>query len=317
MVLKTPEFEPGGYWSVVLGTDLALGCWAKVYYRVYGSWGGWSRQNGPVPRALTLAKKSQTLRRYTDDLLHKVIGLIVKRTQSGQRLADNDALYARLRERIAEEISYSAAKRWESVDNPGRAVLILERHLIGGELKEEEVKAATDQTVEGLTSFMKDHLPQIRSMPVDFIDLPSALKGFEHHGFRLFSAPDLVLVSKGEWTVIDYRLSKRAKPEQLAFDALALTRIEEQDRMRCIVPNQIIGKSVPLLAGSDAIETVQMSEDLLLSAAAHIDEDIEALMARRADGIAGKESSFPKTEDLSICATCCFRFQCRPGWEDD
>jgi hypothetical protein len=302
------DIQPGGYWSHTLGHDLEE-CHRRVYYRVYGSWGGWSRRNGAKPHLLYQAKSSDSLATYAGSLVHEAIQAIIQRIRAKLKLAPNKLLVKRIEERMRFEIDYSTKRLWQKVDHPKRATLILKQHLLGEDLHQPEIEAAIDKAQCALKVFLEDYLPYISTWEPDQIILIDSLDGIEHRGYTLFASPDLVLRRGDEVILIDWKTGRFPNGDQLKVYGWYLVRREERDFATYLDPKTITGRSVPLL-NRDKELVIQMDQDALDEAIARVDKDIDEIETLHQAGLDRDESAFAKTIHRGNCSWCRFQFHC-------
>lgn len=302
------QIEPGNYWSHTLGLDLD-DCLRRVYYRVYGSWGGWTRSNGATPHLLYQAKVSNNLPTYVGGLVHYVIQRIIERVRAQLRLAQDDLLLKRLEERMRWEIEYSAQGKWRKLDNPKKASLILQQHLLGQDLHRPQIEEAIDRARSALLVFLEQYLPYIRTLKPEQISLIDSLDSISHRGFSLFMSPDLVISRENDRVIIDWKTGVHANVDQLKVYSTYLVHWEEREKLQELDPSIITGRSVPLLHPENEA-VVQMSQADLDEAMARINRDIDTIVLHHDAGISRDELAFPKTEHTGQCSHCAFQFYC-------
>lgn len=301
------DITPGGYWSHTLGADLDE-CHRRVYYRVYGSWGGWTPNNGNIPRLLYQAKVSDSLPTYVGSLVHFVIQKIVERVRAQLPLAPDEKLLMRLQERMTWEIEYSKQGRWRSLRNPKRATLILRPHLLGEDLHRPQIEEAMERGRAALNAFLEHYLPYIRTLDPEQILLIDSLDSIEHRGFVLFMSPDLV-VRRDDRVVIDWKTGIGTNTDQLKAYAMYLVHWEKREHDLQIDPDIITGRSIPLLNHKNEA-VIKMSQADIDEAMDRINRDIDTLVSLHEDGMARNEMAFAKTDHTGLCEHCTFRFHC-------
>jgi hypothetical protein len=301
------DFEPGGYWSHTLGQDLD-DCKRRVYYRVYGSWQGWSRDNGEVPFVLYQAKCSNSIPTYTGSLVHKVIQRIIERVRARRKLAPEALLHARLEEIMDHAFAYSDDRRWIQVRNPKKATLILRQHLMGQDIHSHELEEGKQRAHDALQAFLDRYLPYIRTLDPKSILLIDSLDHMAHRGYRLFMSPDLA-VRRDDRVIIDWKTGARSNVEQLEAYAVYLMHWEEREHHEFLDPSIITGRSVPLLHPENEA-VVPMTQEHLDRAMARIDRDIDILSSLHEHGLKREELAFAKTEHTGMCEHCAFQFHC-------
>lgn len=301
------DIEPGGHWSHTLGQDLQE-CHRRVYYRVYGSWGGWTRGQDEILYLLYQVKHSNTLPTYTGTLVHEAIQSIIQRVRGRLAIASNELMLQRIEERMRLEIEYSRQEAWRRVDNPRRATLILRAHLLGEDLHSQQIEEAIDKAKKALNAFLTTYLPYIRSMHPSQILLVDSLDSILYRGFHLFLSPDFV-AQRDDRVIIDWKTGARGNKEQLKAYALYLIEWEERERSHVLDPRTITGRSVTLLHPENE-EVLQMTPEDIADARERIDRDIDTLKSLHAAGLARDESAFAKTAHRGNCLHCSYRFHC-------
>jgi len=302
------DIEPGGHWSHTLGQDLR-DCHRMVYYRVYGSWGGWTRSGPPTAHLLYQVKHSDNLHTYVGSLVHQAAQSIIQRVRGRLAIAPNQLMLERIEERMRFEIDYSAKELWRRVDNPRRATLILRNHLLGEDIHSHDIEEAIDKAKRALLAFLETYLPTIRQMHPKHILLIDSLDSIVYRDFHLFLSPDFVAQRNEERVIIDWKTGKKGNVDQLKAYALYLIEWEERERNQVLEPSTITGRSVPLLH-LDNEEVLHMTPEHIAEARRRIDEDIDTLKSLHSDGVARNEQAFEKTLHRGNCETCAFRFHC-------
>lgn len=302
-----PDMEPGGHWSHTLGQDLR-DCHRRVYYRVYGSWGGWTRGNDPMAHLLYQVKHSDNLPTYVGSLVHEAIQSIIQRIRGRLAIAPNSLMLARIEERMRFEIDYSSKELWRRIDNPRKATLILRNHLLGEDLHSHEIEEAIDKAKRALSAFLDTYLPYIRQMPPKHILLIDSLDSILYRGFHLFLSPDFV-AEREDRVIIDWKTGERGNVDHLKAYALYLIEWEERERHQVLDPTIITGRSVTLLH-PDNEEVLQLTPEHITEAQQRIDEDINTLQSLHEAGLKRDELAFAKTIHRGDCDHCAFRFHC-------
>ncbi len=301
------DIEPGGYWSHTLGQDLQ-DCHRRVYYRVYGSWSGWSRRNGDLPHLLYRAKVSDNMATFVGRQVHYMVQRIIERVRARLKLAPESLILERVEEVLRHAVTYSTERRWLRVDNPKRATLILNQHLTGADLHSTEVDAAVNKAQRAMTAFFEKYLPYIRTLPPQSILLIDSLDHMDHRGFRLFMSADFV-AAREDRVIIDWKTGVNANSDQLKVYALHLVHWEEREHHHVLDPHIITGRSVPLLHPENE-EVLQIEPKHLKEALARIDRDIDILKSLHEAGMNRDELAFAKTDHTGLCEGCSFRFYC-------
>jgi len=303
------DFEPGGFWSHTLGRDLAA-CERRVYYRIWGAFGGWSAEGPPLARLLYTARCSKDLRSYAGTVVHSAIRRLIERVRVGLRVPPLQLWLDRFDERIRAEVAYSASRRWLRLANPKKATVILHEHLVGEDLHDWQVDEAIDIAIRSFQSFWTNYLPQIQEVGPERIVLVDSLDKFEFDCFDLFLSPDLVLVEEFEDEIIDWKTGTGTNAEQLEAYGLYW---DHYRRKKGLAERPMIGRSVPLLAPEKELR-IQIDAAAIGRAEARIRADIATLRTfelRVGDG----DLAFPKASEASACEWCSFAFHCdlRPG----
>ena len=299
--------EPGTNWSRSLHTDLEV-CLRRIYYRVWGSWGGWKEDSG-VARLIYLGKKAQTLRGHATfralDLIRELVGRIADHEDvSPERITE--VYLKRLEAGFRSQVRYSASKQWAG-HNPSRAPLILHDHLVDDRVTAQDIEAAIGVIRELMTGFCT-HLPWLTELmnqaedwaqhtPVD------AALGSSDFGLlsstQVFGAPDLVL---GGGRAIVFGAGSTITEERAALAGV-------WTEMQGGFTSTVIG--VPL-KGERQVFDLGSRHGLSLRATAlrQIQDDISRLATLRDPGIRGQLDAFPGTPYHHDCAECTYRFYC-------
>lgn len=304
------EFNPGSYWSHTLGVDLD-DCMRRVYYRVYGSWGGWRVENGEIPRTLYTLKASDNLPTYSGSMTHNAIQAIMHSVRSRRKLGTKQAMLDRLEERMRQEISYSASLKWKGLRNPKKATLILRNHLLGEDLHSTDVDLYIARARDALEAFLDNFFPALLELdPVDIL-LIDSLDSIEHRGYRLFLVPDLVTIRPEDRkrVVIDWKTGTWPNVDQLKAYAMHLIAWTQREKAMALEPDQIVARSVTLLNPENEA-TLEVTQAHIDEAMARIDRDIDLLEAVHDEGLERNETAFPKTEHTGSCEYCIFKMYC-------
>lgn len=296
--------EPGGYWSHSLGRDLDA-CDRRVFYRVWGSFGGWSRDSASLPHLLYTARHSKDLKAYAGTVVHEAIQRLVERVRAGIRIPPRSMWLDRFDEKIRAEVRYSASRQWTAFANPKRAPLILYEHLVGADLHDWQIDDAVDRSQRAFSSFLDHYLPQIVEVGPERIVLIDSLDKVELDGFDLFLSPDLVLLEGYSTEIIDWKTGIGTNAEQLHAYAWYFERYRQK---MGIHEMPVEGRSIPLLAPEKELR-IPIGPDELASAEARIRRDLGRMRAL-SERAAGGDLAFSKTADPSACEWCSFSFHC-------
>jgi len=305
-----PVLFPGGTWSHTLGLDLDA-CLRRVYYRVYGSWGGWNLKNGPEARMAYTAKQSGTLAMHAGTLVHETIQVLLQNGREG-RWWPEEKLITRIRQRFLDDVAYSEQRAWKDLRTPKDATFILNEHLAGCDVSPEQVELFANRAATCLQAFLSDHLPALRVLgPQNWLQIDS-LDSVRHDGFELFMVPDLVTrptEASPERTIIDWKTGAHPDVDQLAVYALYLVLKAQATGRTPPTPEQIVGRSIPLLDTS-AVAEKRMTQADLDRAMARIEVDLTKLKPLQNPGERKDIALFPKTPDRGRCQGCVHRFYC-------
>jgi hypothetical protein len=300
---------PGGNWSHTLGQDIDA-CLRRVYYRVYGSWGGWDPRNGEEARTIYTAKSSQTLHMFVGTLVHDCAKRVLEYVRAQRPLPTQERLVERLLERFDQAVAYSSDKKWTQCRTPKDATLILYPHLAGEDLRMNDVVQARDKAVRTFGAFLQDWLPRLSGIqPVDWIAIDS-LDAVQYRNNALFVAPDAAWRNApGNYTIADWKTGQKGDPEQLAVYALWL--LGKIPAMEGRVPDNLVieGLSIPL-GYPDRLITRIIDAKALDEARARIGAHLDILAGLHDRGIARDKSAFPRTEHRGRCDGCMYRFHC-------
>lgn len=303
------DFQPGKNWSHTLGQDLNE-CLRRVYYRVYGSWLGWSPETDRDTRLLYMLKNSDSLPTYSGTLVHGVIQSVVQSLRAGIPLASEEQLMKRIETKMRNDIAYSASMRWKGLRNPKRATLILRSHLIGEDLHKPEIEASIDNAKKAFTGFLETYLPPMKKLkPSQFLIIDS-LDSIDLRGFKLFLVPDLVVLkADGIRSIIDWKTGVHPSIPQLKAYAVHLIAWSKREKGIELEPEKIEGWSITL-AKPEMTEKIQICQADIDEALARIHRDIDLLEILHEDGLERRETAFPKTEHEGACAWCSFKSYC-------
>jgi hypothetical protein len=300
--------NPGRNWSHTLGGDLKT-CLRRTYYRVYGSWGGWSPESDPEARALYIAKQSSTLFQYGGSLVHEAVQRILERHRAGLPMADNDTMVDRIEERMKAEITYSMQLRWKSLWSPKRATLILSNHLQGTDLPITDIRDAVARYRACLRNFLENHLPGLLEVGPRRWVIIDSLDRIRHRDFDLFMVPDLTHHDRTDWVITDWKTGDKGDIEQVEAYGLYLQRYRKRDWKEVVAADNIIVRSVPLL-NTDGVLEKRLHQDDIDRAMARINADLDRLEELEPYGLNKDKSAFPRTEHRGYCEGCVYRHVC-------
>jgi hypothetical protein len=298
--------QAGETWSHTLGKDVDT-CLRRVYYRVYGGWGGWSDTADDLTRTIYIAKQSKRLPMYGGTLVHEAAQAILQRYRTGRILASNDKMISRIEERIREDIAYSASGKWKVLRNPKKATLILNEHLAGEDLHIFQIEEAIERYQACLKNFLETYFVEIQEIGPAGIEIIDSLDKIDHRGWTLFMVPDLVHFIGNHAIITDWKTGKMPDVEQLGAYGLYLTK--RRDVQRRFLTENISARSVPLL-NPENCASVQMTETILQESMAKIDKDIDQMNPLVKPGRAKDTKSFPKTAHRGNCEGCLYKFVC-------
>jgi hypothetical protein len=306
------SYHPGFTWSHTLSSDLDT-CVRRVYYRVYGSWGGWGfRSENPESRPLYQIKQSKTLPMYVGVLLHEVIKKILERCRVGGVLADEPKMKDRIQQRMREEIAYSKAGSWKTLNNPKQATLILHPHLVGSDIADHEIEESIEKAQNCLSAFLSTWLPDLLSVGTENWLLIDSLDKIQHGEYALFVAPDFVYRMDKEPNapirLLDWKTGKTPDIEQLEIYGLHLQGWFRRHGLE-IPTQQMQGFSIPLLCTQDTGHLV-FSQEHLDHALARIEADLARLRPLEEPGVHRDKTVFPRTEHRGRCSGCLYHSFC-------
>jgi hypothetical protein len=300
------DFGPGDYWSRSLSKDLEI-CDRRVYYRVFGTWGGWTDRAEPEARFLYLLKQAKSVEAFGGTLFHDAVKKILQRIRGKLPVADKSVLMRRLAEAYDEAIDYSVKGLWRDV-KPKKATLILIEHVTGADLAENRVEENKANVVAAMGAFLDHHLPKLVAAGPEnwlWVDTTEAVA---HRGRWLFMAPDLVVRDGDGYVIDDWKTGRHTDTEQLAAYALWLV-LRSKAKGTIIPPEKIRGRSIPLLDVASTAE-IQFSQADLDRAQARIDADLDRLQDMRTPGLALEKGPFRRTVHKGFCEHCDFRVHC-------
>ena len=305
---------PGRSWSHTLSLDLddkdeGRGCLRRAFYRVYGSWGGWSPNSDPEARALYTAKQSKTLYMYGGKLIHDAIKKILERYRAGLPIADDDALVERVAVKMKSDINYSMQLRWKGLYSPKKATLILLNHLVGSDLPITDIRDAVDRYQKCMRTFLDDHLPGLLAMGPPRWVIIDSLDRIRHREFDLFMVPDLTLHNRVDWVITDWKTGAMADVKQVETYGLYLQKARKRDWGEDIAADNIIAQSVPLL-NTENVASKRLDQEAMDNAMVRIDADLDRLLELEPYGLAKDKSAFPRTVHTGRCAGCVYRHYC-------
>jgi len=307
--MKRKEYTPGKYWSHTLGSDLE-DCHRRIYYRVYASWGGWSRDSDEASRFLYTLKVSDNLPTYSGSLVHEAIQAIMQSVRSERRLGTKEQMLARVEEKMRHEILYSQERKWTKLRNPKKATLILRNHLLGQDLHSTEVDEYIQRAKDSVSAFMDRFLPKFLEMNKEDILLIDSLDSVEHDGYKLFLVPDLVTIRPDKKReVIDWKTGMNPNVDQIKAYAMHLIEWTRREKSIDLDPGQIIGRSITLL-NPDNEATVEITQGHIDESMKRIERDIRVLKSLHEEGLKKNEGVFQKTEHTGYCEYCIFKSHC-------
>lgn len=309
MIIPLADFSPGGHWSHTLGQNIDT-CMRLVFLRVYGGWGGWKDTAPHEVQLIYRAKKTRTLHMHCGVLVHEIIRILMGRMRTGMGIPPDEQLIARIGQRFMDDVAFSASRRWEKM-KPKQARLILTEHFTGQDLDQDQVEKCRKRAQQSLGVFLDHYLPILLKEGVkswESLDSRDALWYREHY---LYIVPDVLQAfAQLMFNIIDWKTGSKQDIEQLATYALYLVIRERARNNRKVRPEDITAKSIPLCASPDEIQLVTMSEEALEKAQQRIDRHIDILEKVHPYGENFDRSAFPKTDDITQCEWCLYRFQC-------
>lgn len=297
---------PGGTWSHTLGNDLEI-CDRRVYYRVYGSWGGWSRTADRETRDTYMAKNAQTLPMHAGGVVHECIQNILQAMRMGRGTLLGPTIANRMRNRFLSDVEYSRDRKWRLVDSPKNATLICIDHLRGSDVSQEFAERQAQNVYDALIGFFEHHLPWIESLGgATAILQVEALDAVQHLGFSLYVVPDLLLAPALDRRIlVDWKTGRNPDVGQLKVYALYIRL-----KTPLIPASNIEGRSIPLRSALSDSAVCTMTDEDIQSAFSRIDGHIARLKALHEPGLHKNKLAFAKTEHRGSCSECLYRHIC-------
>lgn len=296
---------PGRHWSHSLSRELRS-CDRMVFYRLWGSHGGWDPESPPTIRLLYTARTTTDLLAYVGVKVHSAIQHAIHRIRVGMKIPPLPVWDSAFDERMRTQIQFSASRDWLGYYNPRKASLILYEHFVGADLHEWQIDEAIQRAKSAFSSFYSSYLPRISAMHSSQLLLIDSLDKIRFEGFDLFLAPDLVLLDPEKETVIDWKTGVGTNSDQLAAYGWYYRKYAES---RDISPRPAMkGWSVPLLA-LDRVLEVDLTPEVLDTVEPRIRADIVRLLSLAEKKDKG-DLAFKKAVDPATCELCRFRFHC-------
>jgi len=301
-------FSPGRTWSHTMGKDLR-DCRRRLYYRVFGSWGGWNARSNEEARTLYMLKQSRTLPMYGGILVHSAVEKILQRHRVGLKVASDERLVDRIEERMRSDISYSAARRWEEVNSPKQATLILLPHQVGEDLMDTWIEDSIDRCQRCLQNFLTSYLPELLEIGPKQWVIIEGLDRIRYRDFDLFVSPDLVYRVQDDATIIDWKTGERPDVPQLSVYAFYLEKWVRRTTGADLTELNIIGRSIPLLSPDNEGKASLGIEEIEVSRL-RIEQDLDELEKLQSPGEARDKTPFPRTEHRGQCQGCIYQSYC-------
>ena len=303
------EITPGGYWSHTLSSTMKR-CDRQLYYGVYGTWEGWLRDGGGVPRRLYRAKKAHGPESWVGTLVHACIARLLRHLRKGApMIRDVAELLCRVEELIREGFTYSSAGLYKQLVNPKYATCIMLHDLAGEDLHDHVVEGAVERGRKCMTVFLERYLPELESHGTESWELVDSLDAVVHDGFKLFMSPDLVVrAADGVLEVIDWKTGRGTDIGQIVAYMLYL-QMRSRARGVELDATTLEGRSISLLTGEEAVVT-DVTQQMLDDKLAEIDADIAWLRELAPAGESFDRHAFPKTPHKGFCEGCRFQLHC-------
>jgi hypothetical protein len=300
------DISPGTYWSHTLGLDIDT-CKRRVWYRVFGSWGGWARRPDPKTREIYLAKSTRNLDMHAGTLVHEAIKATLKRRKADLPLFPEDMYYARFDERFTADIQWSRSGGWRGLRGLRKAPCILAEHVAGLDVVQEQVDRCLEKAKLSFRSFLHHWLPLLEQDGSTTWAEIDELADVRWQGFNLFIVPDLLQELPGDkYKIIDWKTGDRQDFSQIATYAwyVLLSRPES-------ITRNIHGVSIPLRADPSDVHGMDMSPEIVSDAMARVEAHLKWLNSVREAGVAGVLTNFPRTQTEDSCRFCLYKTICK------
>jgi len=302
------DFTPGRYWSYSLSRDWEE-CLRRVFYLVYGSWGGWNPSNGELPRKLYQYKKASTIEQFTGTAVHDAVRKTLKAVRNGFELPDDAKMVDRIEAIIRDGLEYSAAKHWREVRHPGRATLILVNHLVGDDLSDGLVDNMVERARLCMEVFLDRFLPEFLEIDTDHWTTIDSLDAVRLNDYDVFAAADFRIDEPAprHRQIIDWKSGRGTDTAQL-FTYTLTTELADLKQGRPSRIGNTIGRSISLLTGDE--ERIGPTHEDLEETRDRVCKSINEMKSLNDAGVRRDELAFPKTIYKGICKYCKLQAYC-------
>lgn len=319
--------QPGRTWSHTLSNDIedleaevySGGCLRRIYYRVYESWGGWSRRGSPMAYQCYEAKQSASSFMLVGKVLHDSVAKVLRAVKAGIQLPPEDSMTDRIEQIIVEAVSYSRAGLYKKVDSPKQATCIMTAHLRGENISAHTVGEMVQRSRTGMEVFLAQWLPKLQQVSPDQWLSVDALDAVHFCGYQCFMVPDFLArwTDPGAGLVLDWKSGVTVDAEQIK---VYMTYTQLRDASMNAYSGgyaepfgfnraRLVGESVSLLTGESArVEGLTEADEQAVRA--RIKGDIAILEPLHEHGLKRDPGPFPRTIHRGRCPDCSYQHIC-------
>jgi CRISPR/Cas system-associated exonuclease Cas4 (RecB family) len=291
--------------------DTFYQCPRKLYWRYYGSWGGWDSSAPESARLAYRLNQIRSLAMLVGDTFHAELAEILRRRGQQPQGVPVDQLKSDMERRLLKRLRESRNADWERYGDPKNYTILFEDYYQSGVSSslEDQAKATLRACVDGLAadSFGR-RVFAVDKRRLRLID-PKAIPEMRvtWNGMLLYGSPDLVVEdASGGMHIVDWKTGKPRKPN---LAQLAIYGIFVSERFG-VSTERLTAHLIYVAAGTrekhDVVEGVEEAKREIDTYVA----DVRERLTDVANNVAGDIEQFPMTELRWRCRSCNFRELC-------
>jgi hypothetical protein len=251
---------------------------------------------GPLSQIPSL-KKIRNRHLWSGSLVHEAIGDILKSIRQGEPAPEEEAVIARVRERMREE--FRASKE-------GRSEAPLFEHKFDAPVAPEAWRRQWDSVERSLRWFLQSNwLKRLSSLGPECWKAVDEVLAFDVNGIKAYAKIDCAVETNGKFFIIDWRTSPAGPREEPALQVSALYAHENWGAD----PENVQALAVSLQDGSAYHANV--TEESLMETHLRIEEEAGAL--QEASAGVNDPLEIPPPADITVCRRCSFQSICYPS----
>lgn len=252
-------------------------------------------------RQVASLKKVKNRHLWAGSLVHEAIGEVLKSIRQGEAAPDEEAVVARVRDRMREE--FKASKE-------GRSEAPLFEHRFGTSVPPDAWKRQWESVERSLRWFLRSNwLKRLAALGPECWKAVDEVLAFDVNGIKAYAKIDCAIETGGKFFLLDWRTSPAGPREEPALQVSALYAHENWGAD----PESTQALAVSLQDGSTY--HAQISEESLMETHLRIEEETGALQEATAQ--ASDPFEVPPPADAEICRRCSFQAICFPSGRKD